>query len=156
MVKSGHLRAVDNGSAQGANTVDEVLHGVAAAAFIAAGGQVRGHAVGFVHTHAVEADADFMQPIDQGRRSGVQGIVVRHGSVETVVLGNDEALEYAEHCVFVEERAGVEATERVILLQLAAGTCETGIRHGHGAAGDVLLLEKGDLEALLEQTGRGG
>ena len=97
-----------------------------------------------------------MQPIDQGRRSGVQGIVVRHGSVETVVLGNDEALEYAEHCVFVEERAGVEATERVILLQLAAGTCETGIRHGHGAAGDVLLLEKGDLEALLEQTGRGG
>ena len=63
----GHLRAVDNGSAQGANAVDEILHGVAAAAFIAAGGQVRGHAVGFVHTHAVEADADFMQPIDQGR-----------------------------------------------------------------------------------------
>lgn len=97
-----------------------------------------------------------MQPIDQGRRSGVQGIVVRHGSVETVVLGNDEALEYAEHCVFVEERAGVEATERVILLQLAAGTCETGIRHGHGAAGDVLLLEKGDFEAFFEQAGRGG
>ena len=152
----GHLRAIDNGSAQGANAVDEVLHRVAAAALIATGSQVRGHAIGLVHAHAVEADANFVQPIDQGGRGGVQSVVIRHGAIEAVVFGNNEALEHAEHGVLVEERAGVEATERVVLLQLAAGAGEAGIRHGHRAAGDVLLLEKGDFEAFLEQAGRGG
>ena len=80
-------------------------------------------------------------------------MVVGHGAVEAVELGVHVLGKNGHHGVFVVVRVVVEAALGIVLLQLAARARHAGVGHGHGTAGDVLLLEQGDLHALFQQAG---
>ena len=85
-----------------------------------------------------------MHPVDELPRVRVHGRLVRHRAVEAVVLGDEVLLHDAQHELLFVHGVLVGAAEGVVRLQLRFRGGHARVRHGHGTAGDVLLLEQDD------------
>ena len=148
----GYFGAIDDLAAQRVDAIDEKLHSVATAAYVAARCQIWSSAVVGIDSHGEEADAHVVHPIDHFSRVLVHCGLVRDFAIEAVELGIDAFLDCFEPGIQAHADAVVEATKAIVLLQF--GTCgkNARIRHAHRAARNIVLFEQHDFVAVFKQA----